>query len=160
MITDTIYPLLLILHLSGMAIAAGITFANFIAYKQFWKLYSINKAQGVLSFRGINKFNLFGMLSLFLTILSGMGMLWMVDWVFVQLLWFEIKLTLVVLLFVNGFTMGRINNEKLANLISIKDDPNPLPDDVDTLKRNLQIFQGTQLILFLLIIILVVFKIN
>jgi len=157
MSSQTIFDLLLVLHLCGMATAIGMTLANLIAFKQFWKLYAINKEQGVLSFRGITKFNLFGMLSLLLVILTGIGLLWVVHWTLAELLWFKIKMTMVLLLLVNGFTLGRINNVKLSKLISEKEKPNPLPD-IKNLKRNLQIFQATQLILFLIAIIMVAFK--
>jgi len=156
--SPTIFNLLLVLHICGIAVAIGMTVANFIAYKQFWKLYAISKDQGVLAFRGVTKFNLFGMLSLFLVILTGIGMLWLIHWYFAELFWFKIKMTMVLLLFINGFTFGRINNVKLAKLISEKETPGPLPDNIEKLKRNLQIFQSTQLILFLIAIIMVVFK--
>lgn len=155
---QTLYQTLLVLHIASIAIAIGMTLANFIAFKQFWKLYASNKEQGILAFRGINKFNLFGMLSLFLAILTGIAMLWVVQWTFGQLLWFKIKMALVALLFLNGFTMGRINNEKLRKLISATKTLDKLPDDVAKLKRNLAIFQSGQLVIFLLIIFMVVFK--
>jgi hypothetical protein len=62
-------------------------------------------------------------------------------------------------LFVNGFTMGRIYNEKLAKLISMEASLDlPSSSDITKLKRGLQRFQITQLLIFVLIIVMVVFK--
>lgn len=153
------YRTLLTLHIAGMATAIGMTLANFVAFKQFWKLYENDKVLGVLAFRGISKFNLLGMLSVFVVILTGLGMLWTIHWSFWQLLWFKIKLSLVLLLFINGFTMGRIYNEKLTSLITQANDLTQKPSmDIAKLRRGLQTFQVVQLLIFLLIIIMVVFK--
>jgi hypothetical protein len=153
-----IFYLLLVLHICGIATAIGMTLANLIAFRQFWKIYALNKEQGVSSFRGINKFQLFGMLGLLLAILTGIGMLWVAHGIFAEFFWFKIKMSLVLLLLINGFTLGRTQNIKLQKLISAEKKPAKLPDDVKSLKRNLQIFQIIQLSLFLLIITTVISK--
>jgi uncharacterized membrane protein YbjE (DUF340 family) len=156
--TQTILQISLVLHLIALAMAVGITIANAVAFKQFWKLYDANKEHGLAAFRAITKFQLFGIVGLSLLILSGITMLWLSQWTFVELLSFKIKMSLVVLLFVNGFTLGRTTTLKLQKLLSEEKQPDELQTETTRLRRNLQIFHLTQLSIFTMIIIFAVFR--
>ena len=57
--THTILQTALVLHLIALAMAIGITLANAIAQKQFWKLYDQNKSQGIAAFRATLKFRIY-----------------------------------------------------------------------------------------------------
>jgi hypothetical protein len=158
--TQTILQITLVLHLIALTMAVGITIANAVAFKQFWKLYDKNKEYGLSAFRAITKFQLLGIFGLALLILTGTIMLWLFQWTLVDLIWFKIKLFLVMLLFVNGFTMGRTTTMKLQSLLSKEKQLDKLEPDTTQLRKHLQIFQLTQLSLFILIIILAVFRPN
>ena len=75
-------------------------------------------------------------------------------WYF-TLLWFKIKLALVILLFVNGFTLGRTSTTRLQNWLK-----NPQDPQVDTgmIQRSLKTFQTIQLTIFIIIILLTAFR--
>jgi len=158
--TQTILRITLVLHLIALTMAVGITIANAIAFKQFWKLYYNNKEHGLSAFRAITKFRVFGIIGLMVLILTGLILLWLFNWTLGELLWFKIKMFIVVLLFVNGFTMGRITSEKLETLLRQEAGSTDLQPDTKRLRRHLIIFHFTQLTLFTLIIILAVFRFN
>ena len=158
MSTQVILKSMLVLHFIALALAIGITLANAVAFRQFWKLYDRNKAHGLSAFRAITKLQVFGILGLMLLILTGIAMLWLFQWTLVALLWFRIKLLFVLLLFVNGFTLGRTTTMKLQVLISEERDFDKLQPETIRLRKNLRIFQLTQLCLFTIIIILAVFR--
>jgi len=158
MISQTILHTTLVVHIVGISMVLGITIANYVAFKQFWKLYDINKEQGLSAFRAISKFQVVGITGLLLLILSGTIMLYLFQWTFYELLWFKIKLCLVLLIFINGFTMGRIQTLKLIAFLSEARAPSESPKDIALLKRNLRIFHLTQLLLFFLIIVVSVFR--
>jgi hypothetical protein len=82
----------------------------------------------------------------------------LVEWAFLSLLWFKTKLSIVVLIFVNGFTMSRIQTLKLQAFLSEEEKSTECQPDIPRLKRNLQVFHLTQLSLFVLIIIVSVFR--
>jgi hypothetical protein len=155
---QTILQLALAFHLVAMGMAIGITLANAVANNQFWKLYDKSKEQGLAAFRATVKFRVFGMMGLALLILTGVIMLWAVHWTLVELLWFKIKLFLVFLLFVNGFTLGRTTSQKLEEVLKAENKSGGVHPETIRLRKSLQIFQLTQLGLFVIIIILAVFR--
>jgi uncharacterized membrane protein YbjE (DUF340 family) len=158
--TQTILNIALTVHLISLTLAVGITVANAVAFPQFWKLYDKNKEQGLSAFEGIAKFQLVGIIGLLLLILSGITMLWVFHWTLGEQLWFRIKMILVLLLFVNGFTLGRTTTLKLRKLLKRKKDDNDAKPQTNRLRKNLQIFNLTQLSIFIVIIILAVFRFN
>jgi hypothetical protein len=141
-----------------MVMVAGITIANAIAFQQFWKLYDTNREQGLAAFRGITKFRLVAAIGFPLLILTGIALLWLYQWTFAELLWFKIKMFLVLLLFVNFFTLGRASTLKLQKFLSGKINSDALQSETTRVRRNLLIFNLTQLSIFILIVMVVVFK--
>lgn len=156
--TQIFYHFTLVLHLIALAMAIGITLANAIAHKQFWKLFDQNKSMGLAVLRTALKFRIYGMIGLALLILTGTIMLWLFNWTMVELLWLKIKMFFVLLLFVNGFTRGRTTSEKLEELLKQITNPTDFQPDTKRLRRHLTLFHFTQLTLFTIIIILAVFK--
>src|SRR6266705_3593667 len=106
--TQTLLHLCLTVHLMALTMTVGVTIANALATSQFWKLYDKNMEHGLSAFRAINKFQLFGMIGLILLILSGITMLWLYNWAYGEQLWFKIKMDCLLLILINGFTLGRI----------------------------------------------------
>jgi hypothetical protein len=160
MSTQTILHVTLALHLIALTIAMGITIATAIAFKQFWRLYDKDKERGLSAFRAITKFRVFGITGLMVLILTGLIMLWLFNWTLAGLLWFKIKMFIVVLLFVNGFTSGRTTSQKLEALLKQEAGSADFEPDTIRIRRHLMIFHLTQLTLFALIIILAVFRFN
>jgi hypothetical protein len=152
-----ILQLLKFLHLIALVIAIGITLSNTIAHIEFWKLYDADKEKGLAAFQATKKFRVFGIFGLMLLIISGVLMLWLYQWTFIQLVWFQIKLFLVILLFVNGFTLGRTTSEKLDVIIKTEAKTNRATE-IKKLKKRMQLFQFCQLIVYLLIIAVVVLR--
>lgn len=157
MSTQTLLHICLAVHLFALTMAVGVTIANAVASSQFWKLYDTNKEHGISAFRGIKKFQILGGLGLLLLIASGFTMLWLYNWAYGEQLWFKIKMTCILLILVNGFTLGRITNLKLGKLLK-GDHLSHQSQDTSSLRRNLTIFYSTQLSLFLLIIVLASFR--
>jgi hypothetical protein len=158
--TQTVLNIALVLHLIAMSMVIGVVIANYITFKQLWGLYDENSESGLSAFRRISKLQVAGMIGLLLLILSGLTMLYLFHWTLVSLFWFRIKLLIVVLILVNGFTMGRIQTVKFQTFLSEKRESGQLRTDTGKLRRNLQIFNLTQLSLFLLVIVFSVFRFN
>jgi len=158
MMSQTILHTSLVVHIIGVSMVLGITIANYVAFRQCWKLYGTHKEQGLSAFQAVSKFQIVGITGLLLLILSGIIMLYLFQWTFYELLWFKIKLCLVLLIFINGFTTGRIQTLKLMAFLSEVSATGESPKDIALLKRNLRIFHLTQLLLFFLIIVVSVFR--
>jgi hypothetical protein len=155
---QTIQHITLVIHIIAISMVMGITIANFIAFKQFWKLYAVHHDRGLSAFRAISNFQSVGIIGLLLLILSGTTMLYLFEWTLLSLLWFKIKLSVIVLIFINGFTLGRTQTLKLQAFLAEEKKSSESQHDLESLKRKLQIFHLTQLSLFVLIIIVSVFR--
>ena len=153
-----IFKIALFLHFIGFIAAMGITFVTFLAYKQFWKLYKKDKEQGLAAFRAFKSLQLVGLVGLALVLIAGITMLGLLNWALLPLHWFQIKLGLVLLIFVNGFTLGRVTTLKLQALIAQDEGSINSVADIDKLRNQLQTFLIIQLLIFVLIIFLSVFQ--
>ncbi|HEY5748066.1 MAG TPA: hypothetical protein VIU12_18475 [Chryseolinea sp.] len=157
--TQTLYQILKLLHIYGFITAIGITIANVIAYRQFWRQYASDRTQGIATFQVIQKLQIAGGVGMLTVLLAGFGML-AIHGVFTSLLWFQIKLGLVVLIFVNGFTLGRTSAVGLKTIIEQKQ---LIPNEKEftmAIQQRMQRFLTIQLILFSTIVILSVFRFN
>jgi hypothetical protein len=155
----TLYQVAKTLHIIGFAAALGITFTMYLAYSQFWKLYASNAAHALAAFRTFKSLQVVGMISLLLVIIAGVTMLAIMDWTFVQQLWFQIKLGLIGLILVNGFTLGRTSTIKLHAFID-EGNTSSDPAKAKALKKQLNTFQLLQIIIYVCIIALSVFRIS
>lgn len=154
----TFYEIAKLLHIIGFITAIGVTLATLIAYTQFWKLYDTNNEQGAAAFRSFSQLQTAGMIGLFLALLGGIIMLALAHWSFTALLWFKIKMGLVILILVNGFTLGRTTSLRLSELIAPDHRSDEDARDVQSLRRRLNVFLVLQLGIYAAIIILSVFR--
>lgn len=152
------YSVLKLLHIFGFIAAIGVTLASLVAYIQFWNLYAVDRDKGVAAVRAFQKLQMVGGIGLGVVILSGVGMLAMMDWAFIQVLWFQIKLGLVLLLFVNGFMIGRIPSVKLEKLLREDGQSSNEQSEINFIHARLKTFQIIQLMIFATIIFLTVFR--
>jgi hypothetical protein len=152
----TLREVLLVLHLSGLVLMAGTTLTEWVVFRWFVSLL-IKQDQAALS--------LFSLLSglgwLLLTggvvlLLSGMGLTILSEGVYLQQLWLQVKLGLILLLPLNGLLVGsrqmnQVKNSLLSKGISLGLAVHPAV-------RQLTLFHRGQLVVLLGIIILAVFK--
>ncbi len=153
---DTLYLILKVLHIFGFATAMGVTLATYVAYNQFWKLYFANRERGLAAFSTVSVLQIFGMTSFLLVLGAGISMLAIANFSFVSLLWFQVKLVLIALLFINGFTLGRTATVRLQSFISGKGGSND--QEVAVVRNSMKRFQAVQLILFAVVVVLSVFR--
>jgi len=155
--TQTVYQILKVFHIYGFITMIGISIANLIAYRQFWRTYAADRTQGISVFQVIQKLQIAGMVGVITVLLAGFGML-AIHGAFTSLLWFQIKLGLIVLIFVNGFTLGRTS---ALGLKTIMEQKQTLPNEKEftmAIQRRLHLFSVIQLIFFSTIVVLSVFR--
>lgn len=156
--TQIILSIFLIIHIIAISMVVGVTIVNYLAFKQFWKLFDKNREQGLTSLKGISTFQMVGLTGMALLLLSGIAMLWLFQWSLISLLWFKIKLLIIVLVFANGLITGRKLHVKLQAFFADENNLNELKSNTDKLRQSAVSFQLSQLILFISIIILSVLK--
>ena len=143
---------LLVLHLTGLALMAGTTVVEYIAFKTFAKLFDTERERSRSLLFLMKKLSVLLGIGAALLIISGSGLLIITSGVFVHQVWFEIKLLLVLALILNGFLVGGRQEVKLKNSM-----------DTDAMQskkaiRKIKMFYLVQMSLFFTIIFLSVFK--
>lgn len=136
------YHLLLIVHIAGFLLMAGTTLAECILFFPLRRHPA--KATAVLPI--VHTLSIALPIGAPLLLLSGAGLLWLTGGAFLAQRWMLVKLVLVALLPLNGFTIGLAQEKRLkANI------------NAHTL-RNMHLFYASQLLIFVIILVLAVFK--
>jgi len=166
---QTLYQLALITHIAGITLMAGTTLLEYLLTKHFWKLYASDKSRAITTNDDGFNFHLVVNIGIVLLILSGVTMLVIFQGVFAKQIWFQIKIGLIIIIAINGSVFGRKQDAKLKRLISLEqlnflqDAPRRQEnrkDDLMKVKNRLDLFYVSQLMMFLTIFTLSVFKFN
>jgi len=155
-----IYHLALVAHIVGITIMAGTTFIDFITFKQFWKIFSGDKAKSLviedILFR-LQKFIGIGMLVI---IISGVLMMVYLHQVWGQQLWFRVKMGILLLIIINGLVIRRRMGFRLKKLLAEESPGSSFNTKLSGLKRNITASHLFQMLFFTIIFVLSVFKFN
>ena len=156
--TMILLQILLVVHLTGLALMAGITIVDTVTFRFFSKSFEKEQERSLNLLALMEKLDALLGIGAALLILSGTGLLIITHGAFVHQIWFKIKLALILTLILNGFIVGGRQKSKLKTSIN-KNSP---AFDVQTKQaiRNIKIFYVAQMGLFLTIIFLSVFKYN
>lgn len=146
---------LLIVHFCGLVLMAGTTVTEFVVFRTFIDLL---KKRGDISTDLLKL--LPGLISLLvaggaLLIISGAGLIFVTGGAFLYQRWLTVKLMLILLLALNGMLVGSPQMKRLKGRLSDGG------KDITLIGRtifNLNIFHTLQLVLFLAIVVLAVFK--
>lgn len=154
-----IYSTILVVHVVGIVLMAGTAFIDLFTFRYFWKRYAADKQQGLvvenIAF-GLQRFMGVGML---LILLSGIGMMAYLHQVWGQQLWFRIKMAVLVLIIINGLGLRRVLGTRLRRILGA-DAATDIALPLSKVKVNMTIVQYLQLLLFIVIFTLSVFKFN
>ncbi|GAB3696018.1 hypothetical protein GCM10027592_18530 [Spirosoma flavus] len=152
----TLRQVLLVLHLSGLVLMAGTTVTELVVFRSFVSLLTKQDKAALSLFSllsGLSRILLAGGVVL---LLSGIGLTILSEGVYLQQLWLQVKLGLILLLPLNGLLVGSPQMKQISNsLLSEGIGPHIA---VQPGIRKLTLFHRGQLVLFLTIIILAVFK--
>jgi hypothetical protein len=152
-----LFPTFLMLHLTALVLMAGTTLVDYLSYASLWKSLRQGERPTVL-INLMDKLPRVIGIGAAMLILTGIGMMILTHGVFGEQIWFRIKFGLVILVILNGLLIGRRQGVKLRRILE-NSEPD-LTGDVHKVKSRLGRFHLTQLLLFLFIIFLSVFKFN
>jgi uncharacterized membrane protein SirB2 len=158
MSTQTIFQSFLLLHLIGLAMFAGITIADFITFKQFWKQYDQDQTKSLVMLPAMANLQVFMRIGILIIILAGIGLMAMTHGLFGEQLWFRIKFAFVILLILNTIFVGNRQRVKLKKTFQENNANNA--GIIARIKNNLSRFYYIQLIALFIIVLLSVFKFN
>jgi hypothetical protein len=146
--------LCLVLHITGFTMMAGSVLADFSIYRRLNKYLIADKQKALTILEGPAKLPVFIGVGAVLLILTGIGMVSIFRESVTSMLWFRVKMILVLLVVLVGIVLARPGAIRLrATLLQNEDNRR-----IEGLGRNLRNIYILQLILFLSIFILSVFR--
>lgn len=152
---------LLTLHIVGIVMLAGITLADYITHRHFWKIYGLDKEQQSLAvMENLAKFSRFTAIGIALLILTGIGMMAITRGVYGEQLWFRIKMIVLLIAIGNALFVARPQAGKFFKILKEHFSDPGTPQKLATIRRRINLFHIIQLSLLLLIFTLSVFKFN
>ena len=155
-----LYNACLWLHIIGISLMAGSTVVDFMLTRKFWAIYHLQPQEGILARKITARVSSLIMAGIIIILISGIGMMVATRGVFGSMLWFRIKMILVLVVIANGIVMGRRLGLQLKKVLVPAG--HQLPDELSLmpLRKGLNRFHISQLILFLIIFLLSTFKFN
>lgn len=158
MTTTNLLNVLLTVHITGLTVAGGLSVSNFLAARKYRMAWADSRNQlerpPVVALPQLSRLFWTGIAML---LISGAAMMHMAYQAFMMQFWFQAKLALIVLIVLNAIVISRqARRLKNAALKEKKHYANPLPTGRN--RNIISILSGIQLIFFLLIFVLAVFR--
>jgi hypothetical protein len=154
--TSTFLSIYLVLHITGFTMMVGTVFADYIISRRLNRYLITDKSRAVGVLDGAAGFPRMIGIGAALLLVTGIAMVSIFREAVTSMLWFRIKMILVVLVALNGAVIVGRGERRLKALLEAHDDRNN--GRILALKERLGVFHGISLFLFLVIFILSVFK--
>ncbi len=155
-----IYSLALVAHVAGITIMAGTTFMDYITFKQFWKLYRTDEVRGIVVENILYKLQRFLGIGMAVILSSGVLMMAYLHQVWGEQIWFRIKMVILLLIIINGLGVRRSLGNKLRKLLAQGPSFKGFEKKLSGIRTNFSVVYALQMMFFLIIFVLSVFKFN
>ena len=146
----------LVLHITGFTMMAGTIVADFAINRRLGKYLIQDKMKAVSMLESAAAFPALIGIGALLLLTTGIGMVIVFKGTVARMLWFRIKMILVVLVALNGALVLRRQGDKLRGLLA--QSGNGTNGQILALSRTRSVFSVIELLLFLAIFILSVFQ--
>ena len=156
----TFYNAALVLHIVGITMMAGTSFIDYITFRFFYKTYATDTAKGLVLESYLYNLQRFLGIGMLLILASGITMMVKLHDVWGAQLWFRIKMGLLLLVIINGLGLRRMLGLRLRKTLSNGTAAIVMGEKWNTIKRYFAMVQFSQILLFITIFILSVFKFN
>src|SRR5688500_6581935 len=102
MASINLFPLGLVLHITGVALLTAGLLGNYVTLKHLWKYYPEDERQAAAVFKTSQAYGIFLGIGGVLAIISGFLLLRVFQFTVTKQFWFEVKMGLVVFLVLNA----------------------------------------------------------
>lgn len=153
-----LYLLSLLMHITGLTLLGGTVLIGYVMERRFWKLYGPDRSRALVVHDLGAKIGPIAAIGGALLILSGILLVMQTKGVFVEQLWFRVKMLLVLALIVMSVVTGR-QRKKTSAVITAGITENSTAT-LARLEKNITVYYLVQLAVVLAIFVLGVFKFN
>jgi uncharacterized membrane protein len=151
-----IFQIGLLFHIIGIFLIAGGAVGNILTESLFWKYVqqSPDKSQTLALL--LKRFPSIILTGSMLMIVSGVLMLFGVNWIFVGQPWFTIKILLYIILLLNGILVAKPTVAKIVNEVQSAE---PKMSTLMKLRKKIRNFHIVQFSVLFLLVAVAIFKI-
>lgn len=150
----------LVVHLIGISMLVGTTVASFTTYQHIWQVVYNERSKALLLIKSAVRLRLLQIIGGVLILTGGIMMVSAFHGLVTQQTWFKIKMIVLLLLVLNPFIIARPAATKLLRVLDHQKETVSEAIMINGIKRKLNWFHILQLLFFLVIFILSVFRIN
>ena len=154
--STTLYNIALVTHIVGITIMAGTAFVDFITFRFFCKVFETDKDKGLVLENFLHKLQRFLGIGMLVILVSGVVMMIKLHEVWGAQLWFRIKMGVLLLIIIDGLGLRRMVGSKLKKVVA----SNAVAENWNKVKRSFTAVQLIQMLLFIIIYVLSVFRFN
>lgn len=145
----------LYIHMVALIVVGGGSVGGVLVEKQLWKKISVHSQEAKALLPVLISTELFILIGIVAFLLSGLIMLYSVNWVYLSQPWFIVKFVLFLMLPLRGALIGKPTMVRIGK--QVREDMNNLPVLMN-LKSKMDRFHIIQYCLVAIIIFLVIFK--
>jgi hypothetical protein len=153
-----VYDIAKTLHIVGISVAAGMSLVDLILLQYFWSIYRLHLQEGVVIERLVGRLQRVAAVGMVLIILSGVTMMFYLHAVWGQQLWFRIKMGVLLLIILNGLSFRRVMGKRIH--ARVMQESTVRWTEQGSLRSGVTLVQLAQLVFFLVIFVLSVFRFN
>lgn len=158
--STTFYDIALVGHVIGITIMAGTTFIDFITFRAFLRYVHIDKVKGQMMEGYLYRLQRFMGVGMLVILVTGILMMIKFHEVWGAQIWFRIKMGLLLLIIVNGLGLRRVLGSKLKKVLPEDLSTKSIGERFNSIRRKLITVQMIQMLLFIIIYVLSIFKFN
>jgi len=155
---QNLFNISLVIHITCITIVAGTTIVDQIIFRQFRKKYAIDKQGGMAIMNTMNYWVRVRGIGFLFLILSGVGMMAVVNGVFGEQLWFRIKMLAFLGIILVGLIFGGRSQRRLKRLVAEDMAGQVRTHQIEEVSARISTFRLIVIALFLIIFILSVFR--
>ena len=148
--------LCLVLHITGFTMMAGTAIADFTIFRRVGKYLTVDKQKALTILEGSAGLMLLIMAGAALLVLSGIGMVFIFKGTVAAMLWFRIKMVVVVSVLILGAGVARPAAMKLRE--ALRQNTAGSNDNITSLGKRLRTIGILQITLFLLVFVLSIYR--
>ena len=152
----TVYNAALVIHIVGITIMAGTTFLDFFTFRMFRVAFLANDGRQFAMAGYLSSLQRFLGIGMLVILASGVAMMVELHQVWGIQLWFRVKMVVLLLIIINGLAIRRAIGKRLDQALS----EGSLTTHWRAANRNFMLVQLIQMLFFLIIYVLSIFKFN
>lgn len=156
----TFYNIALVMHVIGITIMAGVTFIDFVTFRIFLKFLKADKVKGRVMEGYLHKIQRFMGIGMFVILVSGVLMMIKFHEVWGNQIWFRFKMGVLLLIIINGLGLRRRLGSKLKKMLAEDLSTSFIGEKFSSIRRNFMAVQVVQMLFFVIIYVLSIFKFN